>query len=104
MPIEAGVFNRRVISRIVAAFPGIKSQDGEKADADYHVQGVYASHGEVEREKNLDALRIDLCVWLGFEVKGIAWDVVLLKFAGPFNALDSQENQAQKDGRHQQNN
>jgi hypothetical protein len=59
VPVQARVFDRRVVSRASNALSRPGRQSREQAAADDHVQGVHSGHREIEREKEFGFLRID---------------------------------------------
>src|SRR5215831_18523475 len=83
VPIEAGIFDRRVVLLGVMAFPGKNGKHAEKAHAHDHVDGVHTGHDEVKREEHL---RIALVYrgsvgfgLFGNEMEGGAGDMIFLK-------------------------
>ena len=57
MPVQSEVFYRRDVPRGEVASIRSMRQPEQETDADDHVDGVHAGHGEVEREEDLGALR-----------------------------------------------
>src|ERR1039458_5637457 len=85
------------------SFPCQDSQHAKKAAANDHVQGMHAGHDEIEGEKELGFLRVDLDL-LAVVVEGVrelergAGYVVLLEFFAILETLDRQEGHAEQYG------
>src|SRR5438067_528558 len=91
MPVQANVFNRRVVLRRVVALPSKKSNYADNSNANDQVDSVNAGHDEVEREENF---RVPRVAALGKFISR-AGDVVLLPFLVIFKALVHQERGAE---------
>src|SRR5437762_6135253 len=87
MPVQADVFNGRVVLRRVVALPSKKSNYADNSDSDDQVDSVNAGHDEVQREENFRVPRVPA---LGKFITR-AGDVVLLPFLVIFKALVHQE-------------
>src|SRR5581483_10979228 len=88
------------------AFPRVKRDEIEQSYADYHVQGVQASHGEIKSEKQLGVYRIDvdLRVLRGqiTDVESKAGNMMAFVLVMPLVALHAQEGQAKQHSQQQQ--
>src|SRR5579872_4185703 len=95
VPVQAPDFDGSVVLRAVAPLPRMVRQENEDADADDHMQGVQAGHGEIEGEIDLFGALVDVNLrvlsYYVVCVEGVARDMMLLEFLVPLDALNSQE-------------
>src|SRR5260221_5893864 len=92
VPVEADVFNGRVVLRSEAAAQRCLDEQNRQAGAHDHVQCVQAGHAEIEREEKL-GVSVGGGVGAGLKVEIPAGDVMLDVFFVILDALD-----AKKDG------
>src|SRR5579863_1741658 len=60
VPIQPANLNGGVILWAVRVLPGLERQIEKQTNADHHVQGVHAGHGEIQREKDLGVSLINV--------------------------------------------
>src|SRR5271166_4357207 len=114
MPVEPEVLHKRYVARGVS--PGSRAIDHEcqNSDADDHVYGVHAGHGEIEKEVEfrvarhvhverfvvvLGNIRVRCRISKRLHAVMQAGDVMLLPFLVILNALDAEKDQAESKGK-----
>src|SRR4030095_11721693 len=81
VPVQAGIFKRRVLLGRVRAPPRSPGEKREETDANNNAQGVHAGHREIERKIHLRVLLVDGSIGMTgsvtFEMEaGLSGDVV----------------------------
>src|SRR5258708_21178118 len=94
VPVEADVFNGRVVLRREAAAQGFLDEPNDQAGAHDHVQCVQAGHAEIEREEKL-GVRVGGGVGAGLKVEIPPGDVMLDIFFVILDALDAKKDAAE---------
>src|SRR5258707_3401278 len=97
VPVEADVFNGRVVLRREAAAQRFLDEPNKQAGAHDHVQGVQAGHAEIEREEKL-GVRVGGGVGAGLKVEIPAGNVMLDVFFVILDALDAKKDATEDQG------
>ena len=108
MPVQAEVFNHRVMMRWIRSVRRPVDKEDQDPHSDDHVQGVHSGHRKVKREED-GCLRghvgrnqfLALLCTIVVEIEICAGNVVFDIFLVVLDALDSKEDAAQCQGRYQ---
>src|SRR5260370_14750455 len=76
VPVEADILDGRVVLRREAAAQRFLDEPKEQAGADDHVQGVQASHAEIEGGEKL-RVRVGSSVYAGLVIRTIAGSMIV---------------------------
>jgi hypothetical protein len=116
MPVKAYILDGSVVPRGEPAFQGLQEQPEYKTNANDHVQGMQASHAEIERKIEL-SVGIEAGILLEgllelrsllrafrmiAEIEMVAGNEVVLEFLRILDKLDAQEAATQNHGGHEE--
>src|SRR6266700_2007007 len=94
VPIQPDVLHRTVIFRAVGASCPGDDNPSHQSDADNHVQRVQSGHRPVQREINLDVLRIYPGFFGTFELEIRSGELMVDPVLVVLDALDTQKPEA----------